>query len=554
MGLLDRLRGSFISKNRTAKEWYDLAVQLAGEHKLKETHEALKKSLASTPQSPELCVMIALALEGLSDVETAIIAMRRATQMAPQSPQAQLQLGQLLLKHKRTEEALKPLREAVQLTDFAPEACLKFSAALEAENELEEALAHAHLAARGLPDNAEVLRNLGRLQQKYGHSSGAIRTWRRLLGLMPNDLGSMTSLGILLSEKGKHHDALALLSAVVRARPEVPEVYSDIAVALSRSDSHDAALQAIQQALSMRPKSPQILLNLALVQKEAGQSDAAINTYWEVVGLAPDWPTAHFNVGLALKERGDFMGAKNALQKAAALAPNNLEIQTALLELEGVAPAEAPLGNFADDLITQTPEEPDEPTKKKIVVPEQLRAASAQTSTPPPATISQETRRPATSNKSITGEIEIFPLTEVLEFLKVHRSTGVLLINSELGHGELRMREGNLVGGHAPNTKDVLGVLVAMGLVADAEAHDRTQLAPPDRVALELVEEGLITDETYREACVTQIQTALVELITWRKGDFTFGADRSGSLEGAVSLDTRGALMDALRRLDESRK
>lgn len=519
MRSLSQLKG-YVKKNPSdARAWYDLSVALANVRNLSETHEALRKALACQPADEELCLLIGMSLEAMSDPEGAVEAFSRAGRINHGSITAYRNLGAVLLKTNRPEQAMEPLRRAAKLSNYASEDCLQLAIALERLDQIEEAMSFFHLAADSGRDSVEAHRQLGRVLSKVGHFAGAIRAWRHVIELAPGDLQASTALGISLSSWGKHEEAIQLLTEVVRERPESAEAYADLGIAMTRGGLHEPAIRALQRAISLRPTSPQAHLNLGVALMGAGRAEEAMASFWEVIALAPDWGVAHYNLGMALKELGDLEGARDALNRAAAIDPTDPEIQSALrsvlLGLSGLG--------AQDD------------------------ASGA---------------RDVSRTGSITGELNVFGLPDLLEFLKVRGASGVLRVTSPRGTGELLMEKGDLIGAQAPGTGNLTEQLLKINAVTqddlEVALEDERARHDPLLAAVLLAEDGIITTHRLREAVWQQVKTTILEMFGWREGDFRYlerpPNEQVHPVLASVAVDTRHALLEVMAAIDESRR
>ncbi len=518
MSSLRQLRKRVKEHPDDARAWYDLGVALANEDKLQETHAALRQALTCSPPA-DLAMSIGLSLLGMQDEAGAGEAFFQVCLADPRSVQGRLKLAALLLRWGQVDQATKPLREAVVLSDHGAEACLQYAIACEQMGHVEEAISYYYLALNADPNNTEAYRHLGSILGRQGLHSGAIRAWRQVAELDPGDLKAKTALGVGLSNRGHHRSAVELLTEVARARPDSAEAFADLGMALSRAGSHEAATHALKQAIKLNPRSPQVRLNYGVALLSATKPEEAMAAFWEVASLAPDWSLAHYNVGLALRELGDLEQARNSLMKATQLDPADREIEAALRD-----------------------------TMLQLSRPPEQR----QLSWADPAVLS-----PVLRSGSITGEIQIFPIVEVLEFLKVHRSTGILEIRGRID-GNLRIQNGDLIGGQSPSSDDILAILVRLKAITkdDLEVTILDEGEDPLQLGLAMVEDGIINGDTLQHAMQIQIEAALIELLGCREGDFSF-SEAAPIMNGEspiYPIDTRHALMEVVTKMDEMAK
>lgn len=517
MTSIRQLRKQVKERPTDAHAWYELGVALANDHKLQETHDALRQALMCGPP-PSLAMSIGLSLLGMQDESGAAEAFRQVCIRDPRSVQGRLKLAELLLKWDRAAQALAPLREAVIISDHAAEPCLQYGIACERCGHIEEAISYYYLSINANPNNTEAHRHLGVLLTRQGLHAGAIRAWRTVAALDPGDLKAKTALGVGLSNRGHHRQAVEFLTEVARSRPDSAEAFADLGMALSRAGSHDAALHALRQAIKLNPSSPQVRLNHGVALLFANKPEEAMAAFWEVVSLAPDWSLAHYNVGLALRELGDLDQARNSLMKASQLDPNDKEIEAALR-----------------DTILQLSQPPEMRNQPKDQGAGNLVRSS-----------------------SITGEIQIFPIVEVLEFLKVHGSTGILDIRARQCKGHLRIQNGDLIGASSPSTEDILSLLVKLNAITrdDLEVTILDEGEDPLQMGFSMVEDGIVSPDVLQKAMRMQIESALIELLSCKEGDFSFNEAApitNGDIQ-VYPIDTRHALMEVVTKLDEMAK
>jgi hypothetical protein len=164
---------------------------------------------------------------------------------------------------------------------------------------------------------------------------------------------------------------------------------------------------------------------------------------------------------------------------------------------------------------------------------------------------------PRSSSAVFAGELQVFALPDLLEFLRSGRRTGTLMCSSTLGLGALRMRDGFITGGASPATPDIGRLLVKEGKLSEAALRSvvvRKQAEQLDPLlgAL-LVRQGLVDTETVRRALRRQIHMALAELVRWNGGQFAFDPDATVEVpsEIDVTVDPQAALLDIFRAMDE---
>jgi hypothetical protein len=156
-----------------------------------------------------------------------------------------------------------------------------------------------------------------------------------------------------------------------------------------------------------------------------------------------------------------------------------------------------------------------------------------------------------------SGELSVFALPDLLEFLRAGRRTGLLVCSSPRGMGALRFSGGRVTSAASPGTARLGQLLVeARQLSAEALGTAAQGLGPDpsDQLLCEhLLREGLVAGPALEEALGHQVDLAIRELLQWKDGEFAFDRDGDGAgrVESPISVDVQGALMRAFQELDE---
>jgi hypothetical protein len=159
---------------------------------------------------------------------------------------------------------------------------------------------------------------------------------------------------------------------------------------------------------------------------------------------------------------------------------------------------------------------------------------------------------------SLRGDLALLALPDLLEFLRVGRRTGSLVLIGQGGMGCVQLRDGQLIGGMSPGCPRLDHSLLRTGAV------DATQIAGLGRssgegddeasVVRQLQKAGLISAEQLREAATERMYATLMELLEWRRGKFVFDSCAPEALAGPaveLALNAQAVLLEVLRRIDE---
>jgi hypothetical protein len=171
---------------------------------------------------------------------------------------------------------------------------------------------------------------------------------------------------------------------------------------------------------------------------------------------------------------------------------------------------------------------------------------------------------------AFTGDLEQFPIVDVIQLLHSTKKSGTLCVKGRKGEGKLVFSNGFIISAnHADNSTRVGKILVEMNAVI-TEVIDQALLNQKKNKAKHkpligmLIEQGQIKKEEAYKGLEILIEMAIVEMLTWNKGTFTLNVDEIDisdefryfpeKLQQEINLDTQMALMDALRIFDEKKR
>lgn len=168
---------------------------------------------------------------------------------------------------------------------------------------------------------------------------------------------------------------------------------------------------------------------------------------------------------------------------------------------------------------------------------------------------------------SFNGDLEHFPLVDVIQMLHMTSKTGILYLKSPKGESQLVFHEGFFVSAnHLNNSVRIGQVLVDMDAITPAQltqALTEQREAGRDRKPLiaTLIEQGTIDKDTAFKGLESLIEMTIVEVLTWGSGTFSLDVSKEyvsdeyryfpEKLHQEILLNAQGILMDSLRIYDE---
>jgi hypothetical protein len=168
---------------------------------------------------------------------------------------------------------------------------------------------------------------------------------------------------------------------------------------------------------------------------------------------------------------------------------------------------------------------------------------------------------------SFNGDLEHFPLVDVIQMLHMTAKTGILYLKSPKGESQLVFHEGFFVSAnHLNNSVRIGQVLVDMKAITPeqlAQALTEQREAGRDRKPLiaTLIEKEMIDKDTAYKGLESLIEMTIVEVLTWGSGTFSLDVSKEyvsdeyryfpEKLQQEILLNAQGILMDSLRIYDE---
>ena len=168
---------------------------------------------------------------------------------------------------------------------------------------------------------------------------------------------------------------------------------------------------------------------------------------------------------------------------------------------------------------------------------------------------------------SFNGDLEHFPLVDVIQLLHMTGKSGVLNLKNSDAESQLVFREGFLVGAnHMDNRIRIGKVLVDMSAItheqlSQALSDQKGAGEPHKPLVATLIEQGTINKETAFKGLETLIEMTIVEVLSWATGEFSLDVAKEfisdeyryfpETLNQKILLNAQAVLMDSLRIYDE---
>ncbi len=168
---------------------------------------------------------------------------------------------------------------------------------------------------------------------------------------------------------------------------------------------------------------------------------------------------------------------------------------------------------------------------------------------------------------SFTGDLEHFPIVDVIQLLHSTKKSGILRVASRKGESQLVFKNGCIVSANHLNSSVRIGkILVELNIISQetlsralqAQFRAGTERKP---LIVMLIEWGVVKEGDAYRGLEQLIELTVLEILTWKKGTFTLEVLSSGvsndhcyypeRISREINVDTQTVLMDSLRIFDE---
>jgi Flp pilus assembly protein TadD/uncharacterized coiled-coil DUF342 family protein len=131
-----------------------------------------------------------------------------------------------------------------------------------------------------------------------GKYHAAERQYQELLTKSPNNLYSLSNLGVVYFRTGKLKAAELTLKKAVAIAPKDEFAHTTLGIVYYRQSKFDEALNELTKSLAINPKSAAAHNYLGITASQKGWQEAAEKEMLEALAVKPDYADAHFNLAV----------------------------------------------------------------------------------------------------------------------------------------------------------------------------------------------------------------------------------------------------------------
>jgi len=156
---------------------------------------------------------------------------------------------------------------------------------------------------------------------------------------------------------------------------------------------------------------------------------------------------------------------------------------------------------------------------------------------------------------ALTGNLETFYLTTILQLLHNDQKTGILRVMRDDEEIKVYIQEGAIIHATRSQGKNRLGdLLVKHGIITEKQLKDCLKHSQEKKLPLGkiVVEKGYAEAPALKKIIFKQAENAIYDLFLWKKGEFEY-QDMSFKTQGMViqKINIISLILEAARRIDE---
>lgn len=236
-------------------------LHLAG--RIREAEEQYRKAAELDPTLAEAHLNLGLIAVADRLIPAALDHFRRAAKQSPNFADAHRNLAKTLAAVGRNDDAAQHFSRAVELEPRSVRTRLDHAAFLTQRGDASTARREVLAASQLLPDNPDILFQLGMLDLQQGESKAAETNFRAVVERAPNHAPAHNYLAVLIAGKGTRslEEAAFLLQKAVRLEPANAEFHNNLGVVLVRLGKTQEALAALEESIRLNPEYKEAIKN-----------------------------------------------------------------------------------------------------------------------------------------------------------------------------------------------------------------------------------------------------------------------------------------------------
>ena len=133
--------------------------------------------------------------------------------------------------------------------------------------------------------------------QQRGNLVAAEQLYRAILDAEPDQFDALHLLGVIRLQQRRIEEAVGLIEAALRVRPNVVEARSNLAKGLALLGRDEKAVEQFDRALAIRPDDPGTLVDRGRVLARLARHGDALASFQRAIAINPNNFAAHYLLG-----------------------------------------------------------------------------------------------------------------------------------------------------------------------------------------------------------------------------------------------------------------
>lgn len=289
---------------KNPKLWFLQGIALSG---LGHKHEALASYNRSLAISPDYLP----ALEGAAELEyqaaskRALPLLERVVKLRPDDPTANAMLGVLNYKQHNCVSAVEHFRASWQLISSQPAALAQYGTCLTNLDKAEDAVRVFKQLLALQPDDAHSRYNLAVIQLAAHSAKDAVETLQPLLAATGVDADVLDLASSAYEESGDTPKAVALLRQAIVLDPKKIKYYVDFAAISFTHQSFQVGVDMIDVGLKENPTAAELFVARGVLLVQLGDYEKAETDFEKANQLDPKQTSGAVAEGLAQMQQSN---------------------------------------------------------------------------------------------------------------------------------------------------------------------------------------------------------------------------------------------------------
>ncbi len=299
-------------------------------NRLGDSRSTLNAMLASNPKQPETLLEMGVLNLMEKKYQDAAATFRRAYDADPSNQRGLLGEAESYILLGKPADALKVVSD--ESAKFPKRLDLRRDLA-----DLEVRTGHSDMAINDykalVEANKDTPRQQGEIYARMGETysrlkdvPNAIASFRKAKELIPDNVGVLNNLALLLDNSGQHVEARKVYEQSIARDQTNAEALNNLAYLMTETGGNlDEALTLANRAKQKLPNTSEVSDTIGWIYLKKNMADNAADIFREITSKTPTNPTYHFHFAMALAQKGDKSEAAKQCQLALSNNPNKEE-------------------------------------------------------------------------------------------------------------------------------------------------------------------------------------------------------------------------------------